>query len=142
MSFVNEYISDEDRKKFDIDEIDGNFHVGKTRSPQWTIDRDRNIYLRCVARGREDIAHKSTWTFFWSGELLILKVELLATKGGVGDDAWSHKKINNFKLPERFKEKRDQIIDDLKEAFIAYKDGGVFSKTASYSLTLDIVEGE
>ncbi|WP_200958258.1 hypothetical protein [Massilia sp. Root335] len=60
MAFINEFIPEADIKKYGIEEINKKYIVGGTKSGQWTIDRDRDIYLRCVARGREEYRSEST----------------------------------------------------------------------------------
>jgi len=54
MAFVNEHIPQEDVEKYGLESIDKNFIVGGTNSRAWTIDRERNIYLRNVTRGEKN----------------------------------------------------------------------------------------
>lgn len=75
--------------------------------------------------------------FFWGGELIILYIELLDAKGGIGEPAWSHKLIQKMEISDALKDKKAAIVQDLKAAFIAHKDAGVSSKTTDYSLQLD-----
>ena len=44
-------------------------------------------------------------------------------------------------LPAEYASKRSQILSDLQEALLAYKDGGVYSSTTTYELMLVIAEG-
>jgi hypothetical protein len=138
MSFVNEYISAEDIAKYGLDSIDKGFVVGGVRSRSWTVDHERNIYLRIVARGREDNFQCSTWTFFWRGELIVLGLENISTSGAPGGSREGHKKLRSIVVPDKFKGLEKEIIKDLIEALVAYKDGGVHSTASSYSLVLDI----
>ncbi len=143
MAFVNEIITEEDRKKYGIEEIDKRFIVGNTHDMSWTIDRERDIYLRCVARGREDSRHKSTWTFHWCGELMTVCLEMLDGGGQRGGHGWSHYKLVNcylkgFFIPDRLLDRRDEIIADLRAALAAYGDGGIYSTTSSHETTLTI----
>ena len=107
MAFVNEYIPEADIKKFDINEINKQYIVGGTNARDWTVDRDRNMYLRCVARGREEFRHQSTWTFYWHGELLKVDIDTLEAGGKRGGASWSHKKI---------------IFSEKKEVPLAYQE--------------------
>ena len=77
MGFVNEVISKEDFEKYKLKEIDSRYITGCTNSRGWTIDRSRDIYLRKVARGREEFAKESTWVLYWLGELIEIKLELI-----------------------------------------------------------------
>lgn len=82
MSFVNEFIPAEDVDKYGLKEIDKHFIVGGTNARDWTIDRDRDIYLRNVANGREDWRNQTKWTFYWRGAELTLRLDLLGGRGG------------------------------------------------------------
>ena len=135
MGFVNEYIPEDDIEKYGIAELDNRFVVGGTTARDWTIDRERNMYLRQVARGREDTSHLSTWTFLWHDQLIVVYIELLATRGGRGEPCWSHQRIRKLEMPAQVD--RAEMLTDLREALLAYKDGGVYSASTAYSLTLD-----
>jgi hypothetical protein len=80
MPFVNEYIPAEDIEKYHLKEIDKKFIVGGTNARDWTVDRERNIYLRNVANGggnEPEIRNQTTWSFFWHNELLTLRLDLV-----------------------------------------------------------------
>jgi hypothetical protein len=137
MTFINEYISAEDLKKYDIENIDKRFIVGGTSSRSWTVDRERDIYLRTVARGREEFSHQSTWTFYWHGELIILELDNISTSGVAGGERCGHKKLRSITIPNHLEASYDEILADLKEALTAYKDGGVFATATAYSVIID-----
>lgn len=63
MTFINEYVPLEDIATYRIKEIDKLYIIGGTGSSQWTIDRERNIYLRQVGHGPRDIEyfHRGIW---------------------------------------------------------------------------------
>lgn len=85
--FFNERISSEDANEYNLSEIDKKFVVGGARSRSWTIDRERNMYIRIVSQGREDISHQTAWTFFWGGELLVVELDNISTDDEPGDVA-------------------------------------------------------
>ncbi|MDR1076495.1 MAG: hypothetical protein LBL59_09430 [Xanthomonadaceae bacterium] len=145
MRFVNEFIPEEDVEKYGLEAIDENFIIGGTNSRQWTIDRERDIYLRNVARGggnEPEIRNQWKWTFYWHGNLINIRLDLLDGGGGRGKPGWSHWKLiwvnGSHGLPEHLHKYREEILADLKEALIAYKGSGVYSKNTSYSVILDI----
>jgi hypothetical protein len=138
MAFRNEYISREDVEKYGLETVDEKFIVGGTRARDWTIDRDREIYLRVVARGREEFAHLSTWTMYWKGELMEVDIENISTAAPIGGEGRAHKRVRRISIPPRLETERSLILSDLKEALTAYKTGGVFSTVSSYSLQLDV----
>jgi hypothetical protein len=138
MAFVNEYISEEDVAKYGLEDIDKNFIVGGTNSRSWTIDRERNIYLRNVMRGREEHKSLSGWTFFWHGQWIYLEMEVVDAGGKPGGAGWVHRRLCTIELPDQLKGQRAEILAALKEALIAYKDFGIYSVCTDYSVTLDI----
>ena len=140
MAFINEYISAEDIKKYDLENINKKFVVGNVPICDWVINRERDIYLRVVARSREEFSHESTWVFYWHGVVIVVELENLSTNGVAGGERSGHKRIRKIDLPSNFKDRRSDILADLKEALIAYKDGGVFATATSYTLDLEICE--
>jgi hypothetical protein len=137
MAFVNEYISEEDRQKYGLDEIENSPGM-RARAParDWTIDHDRNIYLRYIGCGREEFANRTAWHFYWSGELLVVDLLTIDAGGKPGEPCWAKKKIHRLPLPPHLSPRRDVIVADLYDALSAYKDGGVFSKSTTYTLNL------
>ena len=148
MAFVNEFISAEDVEKYGLKTIDEKFIVGGTNSRQWTIDRERDIYLRCVARGggaEPEIRNQTKWTFYWRGTPLTLRLDLLEGRGEGGEAGWSHWRLvwlnGSSGLPEHLHPQKAQILEDLEEALTAYQGAGVYSADyTDYSVTLDIAE--
>src|SRR5689334_23273449 len=137
MTFINEYISPEDKEKFGIAEQNNKYIVGGTNSSQWTIDKERNIYLRQVARVTREAEHygEQTWTLFWEGELIEIGIDNIENTGGLGEPCWSHLKIRYINLPAHLEQRRAEVIECLREALLAYKDGGVYSGATEFSLT-------
>jgi hypothetical protein len=138
MAFINEFIPEEDVEKYGIEEVNKKYIVGGTNSGQWTIDRERNIYLRCVARGREEFRNESTWTLYWKGELISIELHLLDAGGSRGKSGWAHWKVHGIYIPPHLEGRRNDILADLKNALTAYKGGGVYARTMDYSVTLDV----
>ena len=144
MPFVNEYISPEDAAKYHLAEIDAKFNGGNI-SRQWTIDRERDMYLRNLSWGREEESrHEGVWTLYWKGTPLTLRLDLLGGGGKPGNPGWSHWRLiylnGSNGLPSTLQDHRQMILDHLKEALLAYKDGGVFSVNTDYAVTLDFAE--
>lgn len=144
MAFVNEHIPEADLKKYGIEEIDKQFIVGGTHDMSWTVDRERDIYLRCVARGRFEDSDRSTWTFYWRGELMTVCLKTVDS-GSDGDrygHGWVRYQLVNcyrqgFFIPDHLLAQRDEIIADLREGLAARK-GGVYSSKSTYETTLTV----
>jgi hypothetical protein len=138
MAFINEHIPPADLVKYDIERIDKSHVMGGTSARDWTIDRDRDIYIREVSIGREEFASRSTWTLYWRGTLIPVDIDVLSAFVDAAGDARSHKRVLRIDIPQHLSSHRREILDDLRDALVAYKDAGVFSKTNNYQLTLDI----
>jgi hypothetical protein len=147
MTFINEFTPPEDIEKYGLKKIDKRFEfLGATSTRQWTIDRERDIYLRNVAQagaGDIEVCNQLKWTFYWKGHELTLRLDLLEGRGGEGEPGWSHWRLvlvnGSSGLPEQLKPHRREIFADLKEALIAYQGAGAYSGNyTSYSVTLDI----
>lgn len=135
MGFINEYISEEAAKRTGVYEMAKKF-AGPI-DDSWTIDPKRNIFLYIVNRGREEYRSHSTWLFHWDSEYIVVHLELLEHKGKRGEPGWSHWKLNRLEAPQKLNNYQDDIISDLKEALIAYKDFGLSSVNTDYNITLD-----
>lgn len=152
MPFVNEFISAEDVEKYGLKAIDQKFVVGGTNARDWTIDRERNIYLRNVAIGggaEPEIRNQTKWSFFWQKELLTLRLDLVGSSGEKPTDpSWSHWRLiwlnGSQGLPDLLKSRKAEFIADLELALLAYGDFGVYTSGSEYNqqhrITLDIAE--
>jgi len=144
MTFVNEYIPEEDLKKYNFAELNKRIKKGGFTARDWTIDRVADIWLRQFYVESDHTAPDggftgvSAWDYYWKGTLMMVEIKSLESVGGVGKPRWSRKKLLSINIPPGLENQRTQILQDLKSAFIAHKDVGVFSKSSSYSLTFEI----
>ena len=133
MAFANEYIPAADIEKYGIKEFDKKNHIAHYE-PDWTVDHERDIYLRYVCNEREEFANRHTYAFYWKGTMLMVVVDI--DGGGVRNGAqWRHYTMWRFHLPENLKAHETEIIADLKDAFVAYKVGGVLSNSTKFTAT-------
>ena len=136
MAFVNEYISAENIKKYDIEALDKRFRKGHYE-PEWTVDHKNNMYLRYMSREHEEFSNHITYCFYWKCTVIEVVIEL-SEAGGVRNGAqWSRKKLLRWTLPTKLVAQEAQVKADLKEAFGAYKDFGMLSTSTSYTVTFD-----
>lgn len=146
MAFVNEYISEENIKKYNIREILKKFHplfddndldavFGKY---SWTIDKDEYIFLILVTQGREDESNQESCAFWWKGTLLGIKI---ANEGGgldytnkTGSVTWG---LVDIWRPDDFSVPEIEIINSLKDALIVYQLRGVRIPMDHYSVNFN-----
>lgn len=145
MAFSNEYISEADYEKYGLRELDWGQPLpglpgGHVTSDSWTIDRERDIYLRKFSAGHEiDDCSTLGWTFWWHGDLLCFVEEGVEFRGERSGEKFAHTRIRNLRIPGHLKPQQDAILNDIREAFLAYADGGVFGNAASFSQQIDFI---
>ena len=134
MAFENEYISEEDIKKYKLDEVWLKWHPFDESVPKyvrltWTVDREREAYFMRVRVGREEESNQVTFVFYTRGEKFTVKLD--RAPGG---------SINYKERPYRIvwrlvgiwpaqpkSASRDEVLNDLKDALTAFGEGGVRS---------------
>lgn len=137
MTFINEYIPAEDKKKYNIAD-DSNFYLAGTSS--WTVDRERDMFLLPrTGFGPESEPGLCQWAFYWHGHLL--DVRLKSIDNGcdeLGTHGWGRTKLLGISnMPSALQSQRIQIITDLKDALTARKGSGIYSSYSSYEVTLE-----
>ncbi|MDP3138212.1 MAG: hypothetical protein Q8N17_18000 [Burkholderiaceae bacterium] len=154
MAFVNEIIGDEDRKKYGLDELNNSLRMrGRTPQRDWTIDHERDIYLRQIASNSRELADfdygerrpNFTWHFYWQGELMTVCLEVTDSGSDAKRDGhgWVRYQLmdcyqKGFFIPVNLLDQRDEIIAALRAALTAYGGGGVYSTNSTFETTLAI----
>jgi hypothetical protein len=133
MAFLNERISDENIKKYGIEEIDRK-HYHAHFQPEWTVDHERDMYLREVGSGREEYANRQDFTFYWGKTLYLVRLtrEGRGVRDGPGQTNWS---LISISASQELVDQRNDLVVALKEALSAYKDFGTYSTNTSHVAT-------
>lgn len=120
MPFVNEKISDEDYEGYRIAEIDKKQIVGATRSKQWTICRERDVYIRQLTVSRFEISNDSTWSLYQQGFLLSITTKNVRAEM-INDDLHLHIEVNEISgdMPEGVT--LEDSLSNFKEARMAFR---------------------
>jgi hypothetical protein len=141
MAFANELVSEEDNKKYRLDDLLAEFNRFDWRlgrppgfSPAWTIDRERDIYFVLVGSieesgpsGRPEPTARSRWILNWQGRRAQFLIERDWAAGSRASDdspfrvVWNLKWIDTSGMPDV---PREQLICWLKEALTAYGHSG------------------
>ena len=133
MTFVNEYVSDEDIEKYDLNGLWNRYFPRRKgqpflgNRPGWTIDRERNIYLLAIEQGINEHGNRTTFILWWDGVQLLAKLDLVEGSSGKFDEVpfvvvWA---LFSITRPESCKVAREDIIQALKEALATYGYFGV-----------------
>lgn len=153
MAFVNEYISPEDRERYQLDAFERRlFLINPQRD--WAIDRERDIFLRVInpaARGSEpgdpDARFEKDFQYHWKGYDYLVSTcrldaqELQAFNGEIFQSDNQHDenaRVLRFYLhhigemtrpsneaPSALITYRQQILTDLEDV-LAFGSGGTF----------------
>jgi len=127
MAFINEVMKADDVQRFNIERIDDRFKTDGIYSRSWAVDRDRNMYLRCVARLGKGMDTQSVWTFYWYEELLKVVLEMYADCKQSDDlnyPGWKLANISEFDNNELSPGLQPaEIMEDLQQALEVFQPG-------------------
>lgn len=130
MSYMNEYISEENQMKHHIQALYGRYGMTSPR-PQWTINHETESFLCFMRGGREDYQSLVDFAFSYKGEIVELRFDIRA--GGVyKGTGWIKYRKVFIKIPADLIAEEAHIVSEIKQALIEYKDGGIYSKATTY----------
>ena len=75
MAFTNEYVSSEDKARFDwlhMPCLRIRNRIGMAAPSFWTVDHERDAFFICTHHGREDDADKYVFLLWWNGRPLLI----------------------------------------------------------------------
>ena len=132
MAFVNEYIPAEDYDNYGLNNIDRINKGYARKSRSWTIDRERDVYLRHIATPAK--AGYSIWCFYWKGTLLYFHQTSPYGSSTLGEDGrrYARSAIEILEFPSILETNRQEIYNDMRDAFLTYGGGGVNSQSNNY----------
>ncbi len=145
MGFINEYIPEEDFKRYDFESLNKRSRKGGTTPASfWTIDREADIWLREFYTEYDHTAQDgnftgvSAWDFYWKGALITLELELLdVISSGPGTHCTVKRKLISINVPAELSGQYDLILKDLEAALVAYADAGVLSSSSGFTLIFE-----
>lgn len=145
MTFVNEYITPEDNEKYGIDELNKLYQgifLPMASGDSWTIDRERDCYLRFVKLGRicEEGGEEriSYFSFYWNGVVRVIR--LLSEGGGSRKIAvWAKYYLKKIDPPldDLNAQEKEIFFEMLREGLTAFRDFGVLSKAPQFEASFD-----
>lgn len=132
MSFINEYISEDDNKKYKIEELWRRYHPwSRVAEPRhWAVDKSSNIYLIEVAVGMEEVGNRVTFVLWIDGAEILVDLRLSSENdpefGKVS--VWTLEKIYSqieSKVPDVM------IKSALRSALLVYGTRSVYEKNVN-----------
>jgi len=134
MPFINEYVSDEDIKKYQLDELWFKYNPGKNEVPSyfqhhWTVDKENNMFLKLAKTGREEHSNRLKFALYMNDDLF----EVVAEKAKGCSLKFSEQP---YKIvwelititPTKLLDKHINIISILQDALTTYGVGGILKQ--------------
>jgi hypothetical protein len=133
MKFVNELISDDDKVKFQLDQVKRPpLFLESIDTHQWTINSARDVFLVWTRGGNEDERSIEQFALSIRGSVCHVKLDHL----WVGDPK-SHRestwRLKSLDLPKSLEASRAEVIQILKDALAEYRIGGISVPTVSHN---------
>jgi len=133
MTFSNEIVSEADEAAFDFRQIKRPpLYLDPIWPYQWTIDRDRRVFLMATAGVGNDEARSVKHFILWIEEEM---VRLQLNHVAVGENAehvTSTWHLLEMSLPRRLRGDRERVLEALREALTAYRVAGVMVTVRSH----------
>jgi CRISPR/Cas system-associated exonuclease Cas4 (RecB family) len=154
MPFINEFISEADMIKYNLEKINRTYKnpppagipTYPTPITQWTVDKERDIYLRKVTtnQGRPDMGFENDgwegWTLYYKGELIWFVKKTIKSIRLVNDSQHSYYEIKYLTIPNNLKIDYDIIYELIKDSFTKYAGGGICSTATEFTATFTFTE--
>lgn len=129
MAFINEYISEEDIKKYGIREIWDQFHpfskndMNLLKKHSWTVDKDRDVFFIPAKSGKEEFSNQIICILWWKGVCLSVTLRKFGPpelpKNTIRWD------LEDIWQPQEISVLDEDIKPVLKEALKVYGIGGI-----------------
>lgn len=138
MTFVTEKVTSQDIEKYGLPALNEIYR--RSSNYEWTIDRDRDIYLRRMGQSWQEPEFK-IFSFYWKGhelEIGLRSVSYERTASGALHQTWAISPLpgsTKFWLPPELELQRPQITSDLKEALVAFGTAGIANAYTAYVAT-------
>jgi hypothetical protein len=142
MAFVNEYIPEADYEKYDLRRVCGerNFKYlkGEMHSRDWTIDRDKDVFL--IKTWSHHESEFDGWAFYWRGNWMFFEVKIAdGSAMPDGSSCWFLFQLKGFTISQNLDGYRLDILNDLEKAFTAMP-GGMTFNYSKRSATIEFIK--
>jgi hypothetical protein len=134
MAFVNEYVSEENVKKYDLNGLWRKVTYGELPEGfehTWTWDSERDSFYIPMSTGREEYSNQTTGILYYKGIAWVVRV---CVEAG-GSRNFSENPFNAIwglifiKHPDGEEAPIEALIPVLKDALAAYKTSGVMTRS-------------
>ena len=135
MGFVNEFISEEDQKRYDFSRIKRPPLYHKSIRPYtWTVDRARDVFMVTTGGGERGFPNEQHFALWWHGDIVNVQLERADT-GQISGHTTTSWRLIRIEVPPQLAAQKDEVIATLKEALTEYKVHGAGIPVASHVAT-------
>jgi len=133
MAFVNEYVSEENIRKYELEALYKKWLIWIPPRFQyaWTFDAERDIYYIRMETGREEDSNQTRGVLYyrgihWDVKVLVEKGTSLSFLENPYRQIWG---LIHIKHPEGGLVPEDEIVPVLKEALTVHQVFGIYTPT-------------
>ncbi len=120
MAFVNEWVSKEDVKKYDLESIRAKVTGERLLNYVWTVDRERNVFLMRYRVGRDEFSNEIDFLLSWDGVIHTFGLSKYNDRFEGIEDLTTTWRMRWVRYAGGIHSK-EEVIDTLKQALGAYK---------------------
>jgi len=122
MSYVWEYISEEDKRRIGFDELTRPWWRGTPSS--WTIDRETGHFLLDVTQRNEDTRNQLNYLFYWRGHVISVETTWNQTMHDSGGSTYCLNALRKPELPVGLESEWPKMLRELGAAMTCDKSRG------------------
>ena len=137
MSFVNEIISDEDRRKFSVAAIKRPpLYSEPIDTRYWTMDRQRHAFLIWTRGGNMEDQTLEQFALVVDGTVVYVRLDHEAD-GAFSSHVNSRWHLRGIDIPPELEPRRQDVLALLRDALTEYKVGGLPVRVNSHAASFD-----
>ena len=137
MSFVNEIITDEDRRKFNVAAVKRPpLYADSVDTRYWTMDHSRNAFLIWTRGGNLEEQALEQFALVVDGVIAHVRLDH-ESDGTFATHVNSRWHLRGIDIPPELEARRGEVLALLRDALIEYKVGGLPVRVNSHAASFD-----
>lgn len=122
MSYVWEYISEEDKQRIGYDELTKPFWRGAPSD--WSVDRETGNFLLDVTKRHEDMRNELNYLFYWQGNLIAVDAIFKQIMHAPFVSTYELTATKKIEFPSKSGLSRTAMLKELRDAIECEKSSG------------------
>jgi len=137
MAFVNEYVSEEDVKKYDLESVWKKVTWDTPLQYVWTVDREQNAFLIAYASGREEFSNQIDFALCWDREIHTARLVKNNDRLNGIENLVTNWRLIGIDCAAGSMHSKEEVLAILKDALSAYKLAGVAIPVKNHTAIFD-----